>query len=88
MKAKIGLLGCGNPSRSWYMPTLSELTKYGEIEWVALCDMDEKLAEEHGAKSPEEPKENYKHMNTAVPSEVWQKMKAAGVLDESAPTAD
>ncbi|MAI42993.1 MAG: Gfo/Idh/MocA family protein [Candidatus Azotimanducaceae bacterium] len=48
MKAKIGLLGCGNPSRNWYMPTLKELTKRGEIEWVALCDMDEKLAKEYG----------------------------------------
>ena len=50
MKAKIGILGCGNPSRSWYMPTLSELTKRGEIEWVALCDMDKELAEEHGTQ--------------------------------------
>ena len=50
MKAKIAILGCGNPSRQWHMPTLSELTKRGEIEWVALCDMDEKLATENGAK--------------------------------------
>ena len=47
MKAKIGLLGCGNPSRNWYMPTLSELTKDGEVEWVALCDMDETLAQKY-----------------------------------------
>ena len=40
-----------------------------------------------GAKSPEEPKENHQHMNTVVPSEVWQKMKSEGLLDESAPTA-
>ena len=50
MKAKIGLLGCGNPARNWYMPTLSELTKHGEVEWVALCDMDEQLATEYGTK--------------------------------------
>ena len=50
MTAKIGLLGCGNPSQNWYMPTLSELTKHGEIEWIALCDMDEKLAKKYGTE--------------------------------------
>ena len=48
MKAKIGLLGCGNPARNWNMPTLSELTKHGEVEWIALCDMDETLAKKYG----------------------------------------
>ena len=48
MKAKVALLGCGNPARKWHWPTLAELAKRGEIEFVALCDMDERLATESG----------------------------------------
>ena len=50
MRAKVALLGCGNPARKWHLPTLAELSKRGEIEFVALCDMDEQLAAENGAK--------------------------------------
>ena len=50
MKAKIAILGCGNPARRWDLPTLSELSKRGEIDFVALCDMDEKLAAENAAR--------------------------------------
>ena len=50
MKAKVALLGCGRPARQWHLPTLAELSKRGEIEFVALCDMDEQLAAENGAK--------------------------------------
>ena len=50
MKAKVALLGCGNPARRWHLPTLSELARRGKIEFVALCDMDERLARENGAK--------------------------------------
>ena len=50
MKAKVALLGCGNPARKWHLPTLSELSRRGAIEFVALCDMDERLARENGAK--------------------------------------
>ncbi|MAI42996.1 MAG: aldo/keto reductase [Candidatus Azotimanducaceae bacterium] len=39
-----------------------------------------------GAKSPEEPKENHRFLNTPIPSEVWEKMKFQGLLDESIPT--
>lgn len=46
--AKIALVGCGMPSRRWHMPTLSELARRGAIEFVALCDLDEKLSAEHG----------------------------------------
>jgi len=35
MKAKVALLGCGNPARKWHLPTLSELSRRGEIEGVA-----------------------------------------------------
>ena len=49
MNAKVALLGCGNPARRWHLPTLAELSKRGEIDFVALCDLDERLAAESGA---------------------------------------
>ena len=48
--AKIALVGCGNPARRWHLPTLAELAKRGAIEFVALCDLDEKLAAASGGK--------------------------------------
>lgn len=50
MKAKVALLGCGNPAQKWHLPTLTELNKRGDIEFVALCDMVENIARETGAK--------------------------------------
>ncbi len=50
MKAKVALIGCGNPARKWHLPTLSELAKRGRIDFVALCDMDERLAHEYGTR--------------------------------------
>ena len=48
MKAKIALLGCGNPAQKWHLPTLHELAKRGAIEFVALCDMVEAIATASG----------------------------------------
>ncbi|MCY4130493.1 MAG: Gfo/Idh/MocA family oxidoreductase [Gammaproteobacteria bacterium] len=50
MKAKVALLGCGNPAQKWHLPTLSELAKRGDIEFVALCDMVEDIAAASGTK--------------------------------------
>lgn len=50
MKAKVALIGCGNPAQKWHLPTLSELAKHGDIEFVALCDMVEDIAAASGAK--------------------------------------
>lgn len=50
MKAKVALLGCGNPAQKWHLPTLSELARKGDIEFVALCDMVEDIAAASGAK--------------------------------------
>lgn len=50
MKAKVALLGCGNPAQKWHLPTLSELAKRGDIEFVALCDMVEDVAAASGAQ--------------------------------------
>ena len=48
MKAKVAVLGCGRPSQKWHLPTMRELAKRGEIDFVALCDMDEPLARKTG----------------------------------------
>lgn len=48
MKAKIALLGCGNPAQKWHLPTLYELARRGAIEFVALCDMVEEIATRSG----------------------------------------
>ncbi len=50
MKAKVALLGCGNPAQKWHLPTLAELAKRGDIEFVALCDMVEEIAIATGTK--------------------------------------
>ena len=39
-----------------------------------------------GAKTPQEAAENYRHMHTHVPEEVWQSFKDEGLLDPAAPT--
>ena len=44
MKAKVAILGCGNPAQKWHLPTLHELAKRGDIEFVAICDLVEEVA--------------------------------------------
>ena len=48
MKAKVAILGCGNPSQKWHLPTMHTLAKHGELDFVALCDMDKALAKQTG----------------------------------------
>ena len=48
MKAKVAILGCGNASQKWHLPTMHTLAKHGELDFVALCDMDESLAKQTG----------------------------------------
>ena len=48
MRAKVALVGCGNPAQKWHLPTLAELTRRGELEFVALCDLDGDLAKQTG----------------------------------------
>lgn len=50
MKAKVALVGCGNPAQKWHLPTLTELHKRGDIELVALCDMVAEIASATGAQ--------------------------------------
>jgi len=50
VKARIALLGCGRPAQRWHLPTLRELAKRGAIEFVALCDLDERLARQTGSR--------------------------------------
>ena len=49
-KARVAILGCGNPARKWHLPTLSELAKRGEIEFAGICEMDAKLGAEMAAQ--------------------------------------
>ena len=39
-----------------------------------------------GAKAPTEPRQNYEHLHTEVPAQVWDEFKADGLLDVDAPT--
>ena len=48
MKAKVAILGCGRASQKWHLPTMHTLAKHGELDFVALCDMDELLAKQIG----------------------------------------
>ena len=48
MKAKVAILGCGRASQKWHLPTMRELAKHGELDFVALCDMDKSLAKQTG----------------------------------------
>ncbi len=48
MKAKVAILGCGKASQKWHLPTMHTLAKQGELDFVALCDMDESLAKQTG----------------------------------------
>ena len=48
MKAKLAIVGCGNPAQKWHIPTMHTLAKHGELDFVALCDMNEPLAKETG----------------------------------------
>jgi predicted dehydrogenase len=48
--AKLAILGCGNPAQQWHLPTMAELAKHGEVEFVAICDLDQDLAARTGQK--------------------------------------
>ncbi|MEM7130038.1 MAG: Gfo/Idh/MocA family oxidoreductase [Chloroflexota bacterium] len=47
-RAKIASVGCGIVARRWHLPTIAELAKHGDIEHVAICDMDKAIAREVG----------------------------------------
>jgi D-threo-aldose 1-dehydrogenase len=41
-----------------------------------------------GARSPKEATEAQRFLNTPIPAELWNALKANGLLDESAPTPE
>ena len=43
-KAKIASVGCGWVAKRWHLPTIAELAKRGDLEFVAVCDIDENTA--------------------------------------------
>ena len=51
-KAKIASVGCGWVARRWHLPTIAELTKRGDLDFIAVCDIDadiaRKVGEEYG----------------------------------------
>ncbi|MCH8293564.1 Gfo/Idh/MocA family oxidoreductase [Candidatus Poribacteria bacterium] len=47
-KAKIASIGCGWVAKRWHLPTIAELTKRGDLDYVAVCDIDESTAAEVG----------------------------------------
>ena len=49
-KAKIASVGCGWVARRWHLPTIAELTKRGDLDYVAVCDADADTAREVGAE--------------------------------------
>ena len=49
-KAKIASVGCGWVARRWHLPTIAELTKRGDLDYVAVCDADADAAREVGAE--------------------------------------
>ena len=47
-KAKIASVGCGWVAKRWHLPTIAELTKRGDLDYVAVCDVDEDTARAAG----------------------------------------
>ena len=47
-KAKIASVGCGWVAKRWHLPTIAELTKRGDLDYVAVCDVDADTAREAG----------------------------------------
>lgn len=47
-KAKITSVDCGWVARRWHLPTIAELTKRGDLDYVAVCDADADTAREVG----------------------------------------
>lgn len=47
-KAKIASVGCGWVAKRWHLPTIAELTKRGDLDYVAVCDIDEDTARAAG----------------------------------------
>ena len=47
-KAKIASVGCGWVAKRWHLPTIAELTKRGDLDYIAVCDGDADTAREAG----------------------------------------
>ena len=49
-KAKIASVGCGWVAKRWHLPTIAELTKRGDLDYIAVCDADADTARAAGAE--------------------------------------
>ena len=47
-KANIASVGLGTVAQRWHLPTIAELTKKGDLNFIAVCDIDETKASETG----------------------------------------
>ena len=47
-KANIASVGLGAVAQRWHLPTIAELTKKGDLNFIAVCDIDETKASETG----------------------------------------
>ena len=47
-KANIASVGLGAVAQRWHLPTIAELTKKGDLNFIAVCDIDEAKASETG----------------------------------------
>ena len=47
-KASIASVGLGAVAQRWHLPTIAELTKKGDLNFIAVCDLDETKASETG----------------------------------------
>ena len=43
-KANIASVGCGTVATRWHLPTIAELTRKGDLNFIAVCDIDEAKA--------------------------------------------
>ena len=47
-KANIASVGLGAVAQRWHLPTIAELRKKGDLNFIAVCDIDEAKASETG----------------------------------------
>jgi myo-inositol 2-dehydrogenase / D-chiro-inositol 1-dehydrogenase len=49
---RLGIIGCGNWSSRMHLPALVNLSKTGDVAYVAVCDLNRSLAEEYARQLP------------------------------------
>ena len=47
-KPKIASVGCGWVAKRWHLPTIAALAKRGDLDYIAVCDIDANASREVG----------------------------------------